>query len=377
MNDHHISFSSTMTICSRTYKKQLIEGDSLDRLGFLRHILGKTFLLSFCEPNQSAWGKALRIMRAVALMLIVLYQMSFVAYFVINRRGENIERSLVLLNWLLQSFISMCFIVYWQRHGHFHRLAAVVPWQNVALSDNSRFKHRVCKAFLVFWAFFCTCVVSLFFSAAVEYFLDAVPHYDPGLMDCWGLKQLRFISYIVTFYAFMCWLTVMSLYTTVSIVVHQELDTFNESLKEIGEDKTREEVSEQLLERYAKHTELGDMVRAVDNTFEGQIYPTTVFTLLAFYRSFNAQWYDIALSVPELLFCICQIIRQVESIIYGNLKIWQPFDDKVYQIANVFISHANQPTSLTLTYLTLLIQMNGPPSGPASLSALLNSTRNY
>lgn len=60
----------------------------------------------------------------------------------------------------------------------------------------------------------------------------------------------------------------MSLFVIVSLTVHQELEIFNNSLKDIGEDKNREEVSEQLLERYVKHVELANMVRVVDNTFE-------------------------------------------------------------------------------------------------------------
>jgi ABC-type Fe3+-hydroxamate transport system substrate-binding protein len=48
----------------------------------------------------------------------------------------------------------------------------------------------------------------------------------------------------------------MALYIVVSLTVHQELETFNESLKELGEDKNREEVSDQLLERYVKHVEV-------------------------------------------------------------------------------------------------------------------------
>jgi tetrahydromethanopterin S-methyltransferase subunit E len=101
------------------------------------------------------------------------------------------------------------------------------------------------------------------------------------------------------------------------------------------------------------------MVRIVDNAFEvytfcmlGTNVPTTVFTLLSFYNSWSTNFYDVVLSVPELLFCVVQItgltlqparvfgaIRQVESIIYANYNIWMPFNGKfltlVFVIANL------------------------------------------
>jgi hypothetical protein len=57
------------------------------------------------------------------------------------------------------------------------------------------------------------------------------------------------------------------------------------------------------------------MVRCVDNAFEvytfmmlGTNIPTTVFTLLSFYRAWGSEWYNVVLSVPELLFCMVQIV---------------------------------------------------------------------
>jgi hypothetical protein len=38
----------------------------------------------------------------------------------------------------------------------------------------------------------------------------------------------------------------------------------------------------------------------------------------------------------------------VESIIYGNKRVLLPYDAKVYQIAAMFIAHANQ-TNLGIT----------------------------
>ncbi|KAI6183479.1 hypothetical protein M3Y97_00493600 [Aphelenchoides bicaudatus] len=347
-------------------------------------------------------------------MGLVFYQLGYIMWFMVaHKGGTNPERSLVMFNWLLQSFISMCFIIYWQRNGHFNQLALVVPWKNVALSGDNVFAARVCKAFLVFWAIFFTCLFTLLLSVLFEFLIPNYTHYDPLLLSSYGPSQLRFISYGVAFYSFLVWNTAMALYVVVSLTVHQELEMFNESLREIGEDKSREEVSEQLLERYVKHVELANMIRIVDNTFEvytfmmlGTNVPTTVFTLLSFYYAWGQNYYDVILSVPELLFCIVQItgltlqparvfssIRQVETIIYGNHNIWMPFNDKVYQIARIFISHANQGSlgitiwgftvvtkpliltmfSLTLTYLTLLIQMNtGTPATNSTNATMIH-----
>lgn len=39
--------------------------------------------------------------------LLVFYQMSYVFYFICNTKHATFERSLVMLNWLIQAFISM------------------------------------------------------------------------------------------------------------------------------------------------------------------------------------------------------------------------------------------------------------------------------
>jgi hypothetical protein len=69
-------------------------------------VLDGSFLI-YDVKDQSAWKRCLRILRTAFFLLLVLYQLSYVAYFVVNKKGNHVDRSLVMLNWLIQAFISM------------------------------------------------------------------------------------------------------------------------------------------------------------------------------------------------------------------------------------------------------------------------------
>lgn len=98
------------------------------------------------------------------------------------------------------------------------------------------------------------------------------------------------------------------------MIVHQELTDFNVQLNALGEDSQRDEVADHLLEHYVKHVEIGKMIRQVDKTFEvytfimlGTNIPTTIFTLLSLFQSFRQGWFDVVLSLPDLVFCVIEI----------------------------------------------------------------------
>lgn len=59
----------------------------------------------------------------------------------------------------------------------------VVPWKNTVFRSTSALGARICKAFLVFWGIFLTCLFTLVLSVAFEFFIEGYTHYDPGLLD--------------------------------------------------------------------------------------------------------------------------------------------------------------------------------------------------
>ena len=102
----------------------------LEPHAYVRILLNRTGL-HFVDSDEVDKGDRVRykpwpLMRCGALLLIgerrprgagdrqlanyafsVLYQLLYVAWFIVCKRGERIERSLVLGSWLFQAFISM------------------------------------------------------------------------------------------------------------------------------------------------------------------------------------------------------------------------------------------------------------------------------
>ncbi|KAI1727782.1 7tm chemosensory receptor domain-containing protein [Ditylenchus destructor] len=266
-----------------------------------------------CSSNRPMYW--FKVARAFFLFGLAVHQTSWLLYHILSSKkyDETTARSLVIFNWMLQATISEAIFIYWQMKGYITRL-----YQNVILA----------------WM------------GKGEYVM-----FDPGLLEIGTITP--------------------------------------------GDS---EKLCEELSERYATHVSLANRIRVADSTFEvytfamvGTNIPTTIFTLLTFFLALQSScWTKILISSPDVLFCICELIgltaapakvhaaiREVESIVYGNLRIWTPFNEKVYQIASVFISHANQSNlgitlwgfavvtkplilttmSLTVTYLTFLLQV--------------------
>ncbi|CAD5215247.1 unnamed protein product [Bursaphelenchus xylophilus] len=370
-----------------------------NKIGFLRVLMTRTMLMYHAIGKSTRLLSVLRMVRVAFLMGIVFYQLLYTLYFMAAYRGRRLDRSLVYFCWLFQSFISMCFIVYWQKKGQLKSLVEIIPWRNALIHSAPCKVRRICKTFIVFYCLLIL-IVTINVINTVKGFIDpALTHYDPGLLQGYG-KNLWFLSNIVSLYAFFVWNTVITFYVITSIYVHQEIKTFNETLTILGRDDERDEVAAALLEKYIKHVEIGKMIRTTDKTFEvytflmlGTNIPTTIFTLLSLFHNANSGWLEIAMGLPDLIFCIIEIlsltlhparifsaIRYTEAIVFANTAIWVPFNAKVYQVAQMFVNHCNQntlgislwgfavvtkpliltTTSLTLTYLTLLLEMNAP-----------------
>ncbi|TKR89336.1 hypothetical protein L596_013458 [Steinernema carpocapsae] len=188
----------------------------------------------------------------------------------------------------------------------------------------------------------------------------------------------------------------MSHYSMYTIMIYFESEYFNRQLATVG--KNGRETGEELLEFYLKHCQLADVIYQLDRTFKvytfamiGSNIPTTIFSLLAFCFNLRVSWYSALFTVPSVVICIITLIgltavpaklhssiTKIEKILYANKRIWSPYCEKTYQIAQVFITHVNQTdlgvsvwgfavvskplilttVSLTVTYLSFLLQMN-------------------
>uniref|UniRef100_A0A914YDS2 Uncharacterized protein n=1 Tax=Panagrolaimus superbus TaxID=310955 RepID=A0A914YDS2_9BILA len=170
-------------------------------------------------------------------------------------------------------------------------------------------------------------------------------------------------SLLFTFYGFYIWNVVLTFYVIISIVAYAELTKFNEELQLIGRDADHSDIiCEELMEKFMKHIEYGRMIRTIDNTFEvytfvmiGTNIPTTIFSLLSFFKVISGEWITFVLVVPGMFFCLVELvgltavpaklheaIGRVENIIYSNTRIWYPYDERIYQIAYALVTHVRQ-----------------------------------
>uniref|UniRef100_A0A915DJN7 Gustatory receptor n=1 Tax=Ditylenchus dipsaci TaxID=166011 RepID=A0A915DJN7_9BILA len=264
----------------------------------------------------------------------------------------KLPRSLVIFNWMLQAAISEGIFIYWQSRGYIRRLLKNVHYDRGCPKTTEVINRTLLACFSMYTLAALSSLVTVALAVSGNKWYSNI--FDAQLLYAFGP---------ITLFLF----------------------RFNHSLESIGEEIVGEaaqskhfRVSEQLSERYTTHVELANRIRIVDSTFE-------VYTFLM-----SSNWMTILFTIPEVMFCLFELVgltaspakvhaavREVESIIYGNLRIWKPFNEKVYQIATVFISHANQSSlgitlwgfavvtkplilttmSLTITYLTFLLQV--------------------
>uniref|UniRef100_A0A914I2Y5 Gustatory receptor n=1 Tax=Globodera rostochiensis TaxID=31243 RepID=A0A914I2Y5_GLORO len=227
---------------------------------------------------------------------------------------------------------------------------------------------------------------------------------DESIFEIYGNKKMAWLVFVVYTWAFFVLVAVLTFFVCVVTALHHELAAFNSTkLSTIGklsaEGDDMEAIANQLQEHYVTHVELVNRVRNIDKMFEVYIFvmigtnvPSSIVCVLFFLLSFqSSSWFGLFLSIPDLAFCLLELmalvstpakvyarIREVENIVYGNMRIWTPFSDKVYCVASVFVSHANQANlgitlwgfavitkpliltmiSLTVTYLTFVIQFH-------------------
>uniref|UniRef100_A0A915CYW3 Gustatory receptor n=1 Tax=Ditylenchus dipsaci TaxID=166011 RepID=A0A915CYW3_9BILA len=369
------------------------------------------------SSNQSTGWFIFKILRAFFLFGLAFHQMVYILYYLLSRKkyDESTARSLVIFNWMLQAVISQSIFMYWQYRGYITRLC-----QNVHCPKGCpRTVVVINQTLMVSFSLFALCVVLCLATVSLSMSgnLDSAL-FDVGIFESFG-KRFRFLSPLIQMHALFVWTSVLTFYILIGRAVQHELCMFNEKLKSVGTEfpGDQEKICEELAEKYTTHVELAKRLRVVDSTFEvytfamvGTNIPTTIFTLLSFFLALQSScWLNILFALPDVMFCLFELIgltagpakvhaaiREVESIVYGNLRIWYPFNDKLYQIAGIFIAHANQSNlgitlwgfavvtkplilttmSLTITYLTFLLQVQykDNPTTNATLLTLYNQT---
>ncbi|KAI3416246.1 hypothetical protein GPALN_005791 [Globodera pallida] len=373
-----------------------------EKIKWPQMMLACTGLLYTCE-RRPIW-RAVRIFVCLSLTLLDCYQFGACLKILLRSAKFNMKsaRGLIIFNWMLQALISMGFIFYWQIRGYLQRLREVIHFSKGCPRTVSVIKRTVIFYVGMLSVIVFSCLISVWRKFAGD--IEADQLVDESIFEIYGNKKMAWLVFVVYTWAFFVLVAVLTFFVCVVTALHHELAAFNSTkLSTIGklsaEGDDMEAIANQLQEHYVTHVELVNRVRNIDKMFEVYIFviigtnvPSSIVCVLFFLLSFqSSSWFGLFLSIPDLAFCLLELmalvstpakvyarIREVENIVYGNMRIWTPFSDKVYCVASVFVSHANQANlgitlwgfavitkpliltmiSLTVTYLTFVIQFH-------------------
>ncbi|KAH7706795.1 GUR-5 protein [Aphelenchoides avenae] len=84
--------------------------------------------------------------------------------------------------------------------------------------------------------------------------------------------------------------------------------------------------------------------------------PASVMILVKCFNGLRASWLDFLINIFEFCYNFAGLLAltvlpakvhsrlsEVEECVYGNLRIWAPYDEEVYQVANVFVGQTRRP----------------------------------
>uniref|UniRef100_A0AC35FKA9 Gustatory receptor n=2 Tax=Panagrolaimus sp. PS1159 TaxID=55785 RepID=A0AC35FKA9_9BILA len=301
-----------------------------------------------------------------------------------------------VLTWSIQSSFSMGFLIYWQFNGYINDLFNCL-YMTPKIYKSTQPKISKAIIFAIFIS--TTAIINYFAAVLLYYFYPYLSTIDLESLNTFRQPFLFPFSLGFLVYGFFIWNVVLTFYVIVSIVAYAKLNEFNEELKNIGKkDHHTDVIRFELMQMFMKHIENGKMIRTIDNTFEvytfimiGTNIPTTVFSLLSFFKALSDEWFIIIIIGPAIFFCLVELfnltavpamlhqaINQVEKLIYRNSCIWDPYDEKIYQIALTLVTHVRQANlgislwgfavvskplilttiSLITTYLALILQLH-------------------
>ncbi|KAI6183481.1 hypothetical protein M3Y97_00493800 [Aphelenchoides bicaudatus] len=336
------------------------------RLRFMNWLFQTTFLMFRDNHRQGSPIILWRLILAMLLFSIVGYQASYSIYYTINYgKDVSLAAALMVNAWMLQEFFSISFMIYWQLSGQFATLFSVLIINAEKLPPKSEFIRKRLRVMYIFFGIAIALIIFLVVSTIWMYYTGTLRwvNMDEVLIEGFG-KGTGIISSFVIGYSIYAWLILLVFYIVVSSRVQQELETFNVELEKIGEElpNNREQINDELVQKYDRQVDLTNMVRMVNTTFEVYTFlmiasniPTTIFTLLNFIQRLKKTLWALVIHLPELLFCIIELValtmppakihslvHSVEGITFANKRIWIPHNEKTFQLASILISHSQQ-----------------------------------
>lgn len=147
------------------------DGSGLDeRLQSLKKVLGFTCLI-FRDFDEGKTSKP-RLLLAVSIMMLSGYQTAYSVYVTISLGTANIINTCLFCTCIIQTFISACFVIYWQ-FGGFQRIFSVSTWSKLRYSHQEPKRTRTHCCYRPIYVFFGVCLsvfVGLSVFVAVFYY---------------------------------------------------------------------------------------------------------------------------------------------------------------------------------------------------------------
>ncbi|KAK0412867.1 hypothetical protein QR680_006456 [Steinernema hermaphroditum] len=310
-----------------------------------------------------------RINKYIFLLIQIqtLYHLGYVANYVWKGVKEgNVDASsmcyaTVALNWILQSFISTCYIRSWQRRSSLKNFLYLL--YNAQYFAGCRRKMKRLNGILMAMFVLIGFITAEFvIYTTLSWFVITPSHFDLYNQMMYHYRPLYLIGMTTAIYNFTIWTIVLAIYILCTKAAHIEFSHFNHRIRNIGKEGSKP-VEEDLLELVQVHRKLAKAVRCLDSLFEKYAFimlatniPTTIFSILLLGSSAGGFTFSsILIALPSLAFCFVQLMGLTatpaslykstcmsKEFLFSNRSVWQPYRPDIYQIATYLLSHLSQ-----------------------------------
>uniref|UniRef100_A0AC34QIU5 Gustatory receptor n=1 Tax=Panagrolaimus sp. JU765 TaxID=591449 RepID=A0AC34QIU5_9BILA len=202
-----------------------------------------------------------------------------------NWGAETNIVQIVMLSWALQCFLIMSFLLYWQSNGYIKDILKSVHFPNESkqYKDSRTSIHKTMVVSLFVFVF---CIIFMVAVFIVHHFhLDDTSLFRLEDFNVFFYPKLLPVACGFMLHGIYVWNIVITFFIIVNRVVLFELRGFNTKLRMVGSnDKTSDEIGDELLALFVTHIEMSKMIKAVDNAFEVFTFVMTI-SVIATYLS--------------------------------------------------------------------------------------------
>ncbi|KAI6222116.1 hypothetical protein M3Y95_00950300 [Aphelenchoides besseyi] len=374
---------------------------------FIRRIF---FLSGLYYQHENATARSVHRIFAYLLLFGCYYITTYIlCHIIYYLKFSAIYASyVIILAWQIQSCIAMTFFIRWQDTGVLKEISEHLKNGSISIL-------KVARKITVASTLFLVSCIALTVGVTVMIRLTGREGTFFNIQTVNAFIHPKLSPFMLFFGAFMsaAYIMVISIVAGQALFMVAELRQLNKSLQQVGYDTMNDETLETTLRtHFERHLVISSRIRYLSETFSKfglamfiTNIPLLTFTFFTLFVRARVKFLDALLTSPEVILGFVKIIYllyipskiQTEaSKTYVNLcsnpRLWQKLNRRVYELASIFIAHANQNdlgmqifgmttiskpflltgASVITTALTFLIQSKFPCL--AKYNATANST---